>query len=157
MSQIVYIGHPKHYHPQQMWHLTPANLSLLCSKMAIPVTSGHPNTSQLLYCQNTLFHHQSHPPQAAWWASNQAFVPSQRDLVQRVTSGAADTATQLKKLLNLDICIQTIRTTLKREGLKSTVQQKSPFLPKLVGGQGQTPLWSTSTGPWRVEEGCLVR
>src|ERR1700745_2749176 len=42
MSQIVYIGHPKHHHPQQTWHLTPTNLSLLCSKMATPVTKWLP-------------------------------------------------------------------------------------------------------------------
>ena len=130
MSQIVYIGHTKHHHPQQMWHLTPANLSLFCSKMATPVTGGHPNTSQLLYYQKTLFHHQSHPPQAAWWASSQAFAPSQKDLVQKVTSGAMGTATKLKKLLNLDVCIENIRITLKREGLKSAVKQKRPFSSK---------------------------
>ena len=132
MSKIVYIGHPKHHHPQQTWHLTPANLSLFCSKMATPVTGGHPNTCQLLYYQKTLFHHQSHPPQAAWWASSQAFTPTQKDLVQKVTSGAVDTATKLKKLPNLDMYIQTIRIKSKREWLKPcTIRDPPQTLPYL--------------------------
>src|ERR1700745_2749178 len=47
-----------------------------------------------------------------------------RALVRKVTSGAADTATKLKKIMDLDVCVQTIRNALKKEGLKSTVKQK---------------------------------
>src|SRR5882757_9646905 len=82
--------------------------------------SGCQNTPQLLYCQKTLFHHQSHPLQAAWWVTNQAFTPRPKDLIQKVTSGAADTATKLKKTLDLDLCVQVIRSTSTKEELMST-------------------------------------
>ena len=53
-----------------------------------------------------------------------------RLLARKVTSGAADTAPQLKKLLDLDVSTQTIRRTLKKAGLKAAVKQKKPFLSK---------------------------
>src|SRR5882757_9024386 len=56
--------------------------------------SGYQNTPQLLYCQKTLFHHQSHPLQAAWWVSNKLSPQDQRTLIQKVTSGAANTTTK---------------------------------------------------------------
>ena len=54
----------------------------------------------------------------------------QQLLTRKVTSGAADTAPQLKKLLDLDVSTQTIRNTLKKSGLKAAVKQKKPFLSK---------------------------
>ena len=53
-----------------------------------------------------------------------------RQLVRKVTCGAADTATKLKKSLDLGVCVQTIRNTLKQEGLKAAVKAKKPFLSK---------------------------
>jgi transposase len=54
----------------------------------------------------------------------------QRLLARKVTSGVADTAPQLKKLLDLDVSTQTVRNALKKAGLKSAVKQKKPFLSK---------------------------
>ena len=54
----------------------------------------------------------------------------QRRLARKVTSGAADTAPQLKKLLDLNVTTQTIRNTLRKAGLKAAVKQKKPFLSK---------------------------
>ena len=53
-----------------------------------------------------------------------------RLLVCKVTSGAVDTATKLKKTLDLDVCVQTIRNALKKEGLRAAVKVKKPFLSK---------------------------
>ena len=55
---------------------------------------------------------------------------SQRLLARKVTSGAADNAPQLKRLLHLNVTPQTIRNALRRAGLKSAVKQKKPFLSK---------------------------
>ena len=56
-------------------------------------------------------------------------TPQDRHLLTRkVTSGAADNASQLKRLLDLNVTTQTIRNMLKREGLKSAVKRKRPFL-----------------------------
>ena len=52
----------------------------------------------------------------------------QRLLARKITSGAADTAPQLKRLLDLNVTTQTIRNTLKKSGLKAAVKQKKPFL-----------------------------
>jgi len=49
-------------------------------------------------------------------------------LTQKVTSGAASTATELKRSLDLGVCVQTIRNMLKKEGLRSAVKSKKPFL-----------------------------
>ena len=54
----------------------------------------------------------------------------QQLLTQKVTSGAADTAPQLKKLLDLDVSTQTIRRSLRKAGLKAAVKPKEPFLSK---------------------------
>jgi transposase len=53
-----------------------------------------------------------------------------RVLVQKITSGAVDTATKLKNTLNLDVCVQAISNTLRKEGLRSAVRQKKPFLSR---------------------------
>src|SRR5882757_3614018 len=79
----------------------------------------------------------------------------QRTLIQKVTSGAADTTTKLKKTLDLDVCIQVIRTTLTKEALMPTVEQYSPFFPRLMGGKGWTLLLSTSARLWRTEGGLF--
>ena len=55
---------------------------------------------------------------------------NKRLLARKVTSGAADTAPQLKKLLDLSVTTQTIRNTLRKAGLKAAVKQKKPFLSK---------------------------
>jgi hypothetical protein len=54
----------------------------------------------------------------------------QRLLIRKLTSGAADTAPQVKKLLDLNVSTQTIRRTLKKAGLKAAVKKKKPFLSK---------------------------
>jgi hypothetical protein len=41
-----------------------------------------------------------------------------------------DTATKLKNTLNLDVCVQAISNTLRKEGLRSAVRQKKPFLSR---------------------------
>jgi len=51
-------------------------------------------------------------------------------LARKVTSGAADNAPKLKKLLDLNVTHQTVRNALRRAGLKSAVKQKKPFLSK---------------------------
>ena len=49
-------------------------------------------------------------------------------LARKVTSGVAESAPQLKRLLDLNVTTQTIRNMLKREGLKSAVKKKRPCL-----------------------------
>ena len=85
------------------------------------------------------------------WCPTKLLPSDRRTLIQKVTSGAVDTATKLKQTLDLDVCIQVIRNTLKKKGLKSTVEQKGPFIPSLVGGL----LLSTSAGLWRTERGLF--
>jgi transposase len=51
-------------------------------------------------------------------------------LARKVTSGAASTAAELKKSLDLDVCVQTIRNMLKKEGLRSAVKARKPFLSR---------------------------
>jgi transposase len=53
-----------------------------------------------------------------------------RHLARKVTSGAASTAAELKKSLDLDVCVQTIRNMLKKEGLRSAVKARKPFLSR---------------------------
>ena len=51
-------------------------------------------------------------------------------LTQKVTSGAAGTTLQLKKLLDLDVSTQIIRSTLRKASLRAAVEPKKPFLSK---------------------------
>ena len=60
-----------------------------------------------------------------------------RRLVRQVTSGKADTATQLTRDLcsstNIEVSAQTVRRALKEAGLKSATKKKSPrLLPRHV-------------------------
>jgi hypothetical protein len=77
-----------------------------------------------------------------------------RHLARKVTSGAASTAAELKKSLDLDVCVQTIRNMLKKEGLRSAVKARKPF-PGVIGRQGWSLLWSTRTGPWMTGLGSF--
>jgi hypothetical protein len=72
------------------------------------------------------------------------------DLAQEVTSGAANTAPELMRLLDLDTILQTVRNSLKKAGPKSAVNQEMPMLSRACGGEGWNLLWSTSTGLWRT-------
>ena len=58
---------------------------------------------------------------------------TRRLLVRKVTSSAAETAPKLKKALNLNVSLQTIRNTLKKEGLRSAVKAKKPLLSRAHG------------------------
>jgi hypothetical protein len=71
----------------------------------------------------------------------------------KLTSGAADTAPQVKKLLDLNVSTQTIRGTLTKASLKAAVKQKKPFLSKAPRGGGWSLLWSTSIGLWMTGVG----
>lgn len=51
-----------------------------------------------------------------------------RHLVRLVTSGQADTASQLKRVAGINVCTQTIRNTLKKENLQAIVKAKKPLL-----------------------------
>ena len=46
----------------------------------------------------------------------------QKPLVHKIRSGAAHTATELKRTLDMGVCVHTIRDTLKQEGLVSKVK-----------------------------------
>jgi hypothetical protein len=75
----------------------------------------------------------------------------QYDLAQEVTSGAADTAPELMRLLDLNTTFHTIRNSLKKAGSRSAVNQEMPMLSRACGGDGWNLLWSISTGLWRTE------
>jgi hypothetical protein len=66
------------------------------------------------------------------------------------TSGAADTAPELMRLLDLNITFQTVRNSLKKAGPKSAVNVEMPMLSRACGGDGWNLLWSTTTGLWRT-------
>jgi hypothetical protein len=74
----------------------------------------------------------------------------QYDLAQEVTSGAADTAPELMRLLDLNAIFQTVRNSLKKVGPKSAVNQEMPILSRACGGEGWNLLWSTRTELWRT-------
>ena len=78
---------------------------------------------------------------------------TKRLLAWKVTSGAADTAPQLKKHLALNVTTQTIRNTLRKAGLKAAVKQKSLFFQRLTRGGSWSLLLSTSTGLWMTGAG----
>ena len=67
------------------------------------------------------------PPQKCGEHPAKLSPQGRRTLVEKVTPGGADTATKLGKTLGQDLCIQTIRCTMTKEGLKFTVGQKMPF------------------------------
>jgi len=87
-----------------------------CHKMA---AQTHVNNSTVRRVNSTITHH---PPQVMLWVPN---------LVQKVTSGAADTATKLMRLLNWNLYSYTAKAVLTKEGLKSTVRQHRPILSKV--------------------------
>src|SRR5882757_3778832 len=115
MSQIVYISHPKPSPSPTNMALDPWQLSLTllqngnsCHTVAAKTHLSY-STVRRLY--STISHtlprqHGGCPPKL--------LPQDQRTLIQKVTSGAADTATQLKKTLNLDVCVQVIRNTLTK-------------------------------------------
>jgi len=72
-----------------------------------------------------------------------------------VTSGAADTAPQLRKLLDLNVTSQTVRNTLRKADLKSAGKLKMPFLSRACKGGGWSLPWSTSTGLWMTVAGWV--
>jgi hypothetical protein len=84
-------------------------------KMATPIIKWpHKHISGTLLPEN------STPPSVTPSAGgavgiNQAFAQGRMVFVQKVTPGATDTATRLMKTLDLDVCVQTIRITLKKE------------------------------------------
>ena len=51
-----------------------------------------------------------------------------RLLARKITSGAASTAAELKRSLDLGVCVQMVRNILKKEGLRAAVKAKKPFL-----------------------------
>jgi transposase len=53
-----------------------------------------------------------------------------RRLVRFVTTAKVDNACQLKQLTGLDVTPQTIRNSLKREGMEAIVKAKKPLLKK---------------------------
>ena len=70
-----------------------------CHKVA---AQTHVNNSTVRRVNSTITHH---PPQVMLWVPN---------LVQKVTSGAADTATKLMRLLNWNLYVYTAKTVLTK-------------------------------------------
>ena len=60
----------------------------------------------------------------------------QKPLVHKITSGAAHTATELKRTLDMGVCVHTIRDTLKQEGLVSKVEVNRPVPSKACQSTG---------------------
>jgi len=56
-------------------------------------------------------------------------------LAQRVTSGAADTGSQFKRLSDLNVTLQTVINTLRNAGLRTAIEKKRP-LPSRAHWQG---------------------
>jgi hypothetical protein len=90
----------------------------LYSKMANPVTRWLPS-----FMSAILWFKEFTPPSKTACHQHHGGYPKklttcdQHLLARKVTSGVADTAPQLKKLLDLDISTQTVRNALKRQVL----------------------------------------
>src|SRR5882757_3615348 len=120
MSQIVYISHPKPSPSPTNMALDPRQLSLTlvqngnsCHTVAAKHTSATLLSEDFIPPSVTLSRKHSGCP-------TKLSPQDQRTLIQKVTSGAADTATKLKKTLDLNICVQAIRATLTKEALMFT-------------------------------------
>ena len=128
----VYRTLPAQFPLQQTWSLRPNKLSSLYSKMANPAIRWHPR------CMSTILQLEDYSPNSTApspGSVNQAYCsPHARHLFARkVTSGVADNAPQLKRLLDLNVMTQAIRNMLKRDRLKSSVKKKKPFLSSTHG------------------------
>jgi hypothetical protein len=138
-----------------MYSTTWQTITTLLKKWPILSTGGCPDACQLLYCPKALHHHQTHPPRKYGGRPAKVTPQDRRHLARKVTSGAASTAAELKKSLDLDVCVQTIRNMLKKEGLRSAVKARKPFLSRHHRKARLELLWSTRTGPWMTGLGSF--
>jgi len=51
-------------------------------------------------------------------------------LAQRLTSGAADTGSQFKRLSDLNVTLQPVINTLRNAGLKTAIEKNWPLLSR---------------------------
>jgi hypothetical protein len=114
------------------------------------LTGGCPTLCQLFYGSILWSSIKESLPKHLGGCPSKLTTSGQYDLAQEVTSGAADTAPELMRLLDLNITFQTVRNSLKKAGPKSAVNVEMPMLSRACGGDGWNLLWSTTTGLWRT-------
>ena len=145
--------HLKYIYSMPGHHVPPVNMSSTTNQLIITFLQNGKSIQQVAdqlhvsYC--TVWFKWFTKPLVT--ASPGSLVDAQQPLQPRtsnpcvkVTFGAADNASQLKRLLCLNVTDQTVRNALKNTGCRSSVKQKSPFFQRLIGGG----LWSPSTGLW---------
>ena len=86
-------------------------------------------------------------PKHPGWHPRQLMANDQFPLAQRVTSGAADTDSQLKRLSDLNVTLQIVMNTLRKAGLKTAIEQKRPLLSRAH--------WCGSLGAPALDSGGL--
>jgi len=98
--------------------------------------------------QKTLLLCQRQPAQAPGGHPRQLIANDQFLLAQRVTSGAADTGSQFKRLLDLNVTLLTVINTLRKAGLRTAIEQKRPLVSRvhLQGSLGAPALDSEGLG-----------
>jgi len=84
---------------------------------------------------------------STWWAPRQLIVNGQFLLAQRVTSGAADTGSQFKRLSDLNVTLQPVIDTLRKAGCKTAIEKHRPLLSRAC--------WQGSLGAPALDSGGL--
>jgi len=102
----------------------------LYSKMANPVTRWLPRCMSATLIQRLYSYVNDSLPKHPGWHPRQLMANDQFPLAQQVTSGAADTDSQLKRLSDLNVTLQIVINTLRKAGLKTAIEQKRPLLSR---------------------------
>jgi len=135
-------------HPLENMSSNTQQLLWLYSKITNPVTRWLPRCMSATLQFNTLLLCQRQPAQAPGGHPRQLIVNGQFLLAQRVTSGAADTGSQFKRLSDLNVTLQPVINTLRKAGLKTAIEKKRPLLSRArwQGSPGAPPLDSGGLG-----------
>jgi len=86
-------------------------------------------------------------PKHPGWHSRQLIANDQFRIAQRLTSRAADTGSQFKRLSDLLATLQTVINTLRKAGLKTAIEKKRPLLSRAH--------WQGSLGAPALDSGGL--
>jgi hypothetical protein len=108
--------------------------------------------SQLFYGSILLLVYQRQPAQAPCGCPRKLMTCDQNPPTRKVTSGAGNTAPQLKRLLDLNVIYQTVRNALRKASLKCTGKQRKALSFR---GPLAVPLRSTRPGLWRTGAGWI--
>jgi hypothetical protein len=110
--------------------------------------------SQLFYGSILLLVYQRQPAQAPCGCPRKLMACDQNPPTRKVTSGAGNTAPQLKRLLDLNVTYQTVRNALRKASLKCTGKQRKHFLS---GAHWQCHSGAPDLGSGGMELDGLVR